>query len=82
MKHLKYIIIPVLLSLFTNLSPALSQTPRTSRSGLEMQLSAIEGVTEVFDWKALNLKKSTAYACARWSTMMTSYMGFLNNVFL
>ena len=48
MKHLKYIIIPVLLSLFTNLSPALSQTPRTSRSGLEMQLSAIEGVTEVF----------------------------------
>ncbi|HBG52904.1 MAG TPA: aminopeptidase [Rikenellaceae bacterium] len=48
MKLFKSIIILALLAFFTNLPPAFSQTSRTQRSNLEMQLSAIDGVTEVF----------------------------------
>ncbi|MDD2289087.1 MAG: S28 family serine protease [Bacteroidales bacterium] len=48
MKPAKSIIILALLAFFINLPPAISQTLLTPRSNLEMQLSAIEGITEVF----------------------------------
>jgi len=75
------IILALLLAFIANLPPAFSQTLHTPRTNLEMQLSAIDGVTEVFRLESTEFKRNSAFACARWLTMMTLYTACLSNGF-